>query len=56
MKCACKKCEAEVHQNTAVELDGNLYCCECCASGHEDPEDCHCRLETCECGGHLLAQ
>ncbi|REC96420.1 metallothionein [Kushneria indalinina] len=45
--CACPKCTCAVNDN-AVERDGELYCCQACATGHADgSKDCG---HNCSCG------
>lgn len=45
--CACPKCTCDVKDN-AVEHNGELYCCQACATGHADgSKDCG---HNCSCG------
>ncbi|MFD2191565.1 metallothionein [Pistricoccus aurantiacus] len=45
--CACPKCDCEVNQDQAVTAGGKTYCCDACASGHENGEKC--QHEGCNC-------
>lgn len=40
MKCACEKCLCVVSLEDAIAKDGKYYCCEACANGHPNHEDC----------------
>lgn len=33
LRCACADCSCTVDAN-ALQLEGKVYCCEACASGH----------------------
>ena len=45
--CACNQCTCTVDANAKAQ-DGNAYCCEACANGHRDGQQC--RMPGCECG------
>jgi metallothionein len=38
--CACGPCGCAVDPETAIEKNGQLYCCEACANGHTDGTAC----------------
>lgn len=46
--CACGKCSCTVDPATAIEKDGQYYCCEACANGHADGKGCG--KSGCGCG------
>lgn len=52
-ECACPHCHCKV-QEDAVEHEGELYCCEACATGHSEGE--HCQKQGCECAGEVHPQ
>lgn len=48
-KCACKDCVCTVSADKAVTKNGEMYCCEECASGHAHHEGCE--HNGCNCHG-----
>lgn len=39
--CACPQCECAIGKDTAVERDGQQFCCKACANHHVNHEKCH---------------
>lgn len=51
--CACPGCTCEVDAN-AVVRNGQSYCCEACAAGHDHDEPCS--MDGCHCGDEAPEQ
>ncbi|MEO0406972.1 MAG: metallothionein [Cyanobacteria bacterium P01_A01_bin.135] len=47
VKCACGDCQCVVDTSTALEKDGQYYCSEACANGHQGGGTC--RMSDCGC-------
>lgn len=48
MKCACDQCLCVVSLEEAISKNGKYYCCEACANGHVNSQDCG--NKGCSCG------
>jgi metallothionein len=49
MKCACANCNCIVSLDKSVKgMDGQAYCSEACAEGHQAAKGCH--HAGCNCG------
>lgn len=40
MKCACESCLCVVNLSDAIMKDGQPYCSDACANGHQDGAGC----------------
>ena len=40
VKCACPSCECAVDEDSALQRNGQYFCCEACANEHPDGAEC----------------
>jgi metallothionein len=48
VKCSCNRCSCEVSLEAAIKKDDQYYCCQACADGHINGQECG--MSNCNCG------